>query len=65
MTVYEYDPEIEEVDDEPFEGDPDFADSPTKRTDELGNQDVLEQGEALGDDLDSGEELTNQEDSDA
>lgn len=64
MTQYEYDPEVEEVDDEPFEGDPDFSDSPTKRTDELGNQDVLEQGEALGDDLAPAGE-TKQEDSDA
>ena len=63
MTQYEYDPEVEEVDDEPFEGDPDFEDSPTKRTVE-GNQDELDEGEALGDDLAPAGEK-KQEDSDA
>ncbi|HEU5092708.1 MAG TPA: hypothetical protein VFT30_08480 [Nitrospira sp.] len=50
----EYDPEVEEVDLEDvnlYEGKPDFEASPAKQADQLGNQDELEQGEALGDDL--------------
>lgn len=62
----EYDRESEEVDVTPFEGVPDFEDSPTKQTDLADGQDdgeldpgpheveqlpPLDEGQALGDDL--------------
>lgn len=56
QNEYEYDPEVEELELEEvelFEDEP-AVDQP--QADEHGNQDVLEEGEALGDDLAPAEE---------
>lgn len=58
MQNTEYDPMVEEIDlekGELYEGKPTVKDSPTKQADKNGNQDDIDEGEALGDDLAKGD----------